>query len=204
MLNLFLMSVIGMTGATYNLINTMTFRRRGVRHDRGSLSTGAVLRETCCSLFYPDNQCNTSCGMTLKWFWVSTNLCLCLAGKRTSSTSTRANLRGASVVSSPCCAQVFHQVARAVGNGPVLKALPCVGNFSAILVLGHVQKHSFDSAEEGFVRDSGSPPDFGVACDVVAMVVSPCLMPSGIVSGHVPAVNFSPIRGTVVKRPCWC
>ena len=31
MLNLFLMRVIAMTGATYNLINTMTFRRRDVR-----------------------------------------------------------------------------------------------------------------------------------------------------------------------------
>ena len=37
MLNLFLMRVIAMTGATYNLINTLTFRRRDVRHDRESL-----------------------------------------------------------------------------------------------------------------------------------------------------------------------
>ena len=73
-------------------------------------------------------------------------------------------------MSSPRCALVFRQV---VGNGPVLKALPCVGNFSATLVLGHVQKHSFDIAEEGFERDSGSPPDSGVACDMLAMVVSP-------------------------------
>ena len=60
-----------------------------------------------------------------------------------------------------------------VGNGPVLKALPCVGHFPATLVLGHVQKHSFDIVEEGFGRDSGSPPDSGVACDVLATVVSP-------------------------------
>ena len=38
-----------------------------------------------------------------------------------------------------------------------------VGNFSATLVPG----------QEDFVRDSGSPPDSGVACDGIAMVVPP-------------------------------
>ena len=40
--------------------------------------------------------------------------------------------------------QVFHQVTRVVGNGLVLKALHCVGNFSATLVPGQVQKRSFE------------------------------------------------------------
>ena len=71
-------------------------------------------------------------------------------------------------MSSPHFAQVFHQLARVVGNGLVLKALPCVGNFSATSMPGTQFRH----CQECFERDSGSPPDSGMACDVAAMVVS--------------------------------